>query len=51
MFKPWVRGGQRFGDEEFDLDDDDDDEEEGRFRIKRGIWDIVGGDEADDEEE
>lgn len=52
VFKPWVRGGQRFGDEEFDLDDDDDDEgEEGRFRIKRGIWGIVGGDEADDEEE
>ncbi|CAZ82319.1 unnamed protein product [Tuber melanosporum] len=50
VFKPWVRGGQRFGDEEFDLDDDDEDEEQ-RFEVKQGIWDIIGGDEADDEEE
>jgi len=51
VFKPWIRGGQRFGDEEFDLDDNDDEDEEGGVRVKRGIWDIIGGDEADDEKE
>ncbi|RPA89097.1 hypothetical protein L873DRAFT_1695060 [Choiromyces venosus 120613-1] len=50
VFRPWVRGGQRFGDEEFDLDDDDEYEAD-RFKIKRGIWDIIGGDDADDEGE
>ncbi|PWW77857.1 hypothetical protein C7212DRAFT_362459 [Tuber magnatum] len=49
VFRPWVRYGQRFGDEEYDLDDDD--EDEAIFKVKQGVWDIIGGDEADDEGE
>ncbi|CUS15009.1 unnamed protein product [Tuber aestivum] len=48
VFKPWARCGQRFGDEEYDLDDDD--EDEGRFNVKQRIWGMIGGDEGDDEE-